>query len=185
MRATLGSIVAACAALLILVAAEPAVERYWADYGWVLVASERDTTAQCVNGYLCIGNQNAACNRDDMRALGVTHVVSLIGSLDCTPPDVPRTLIDVADRPGQDMTAAFEEGARAIDAARAAGGRVLVHCAAGVSRSSATVIYYLMTREHQSYDEALARVRDVRSIANPNEGFERQLRALEYNKSEL
>ena len=68
---------------------------------------------------------------------------------------------------------------------REAGGRVLVHCAAGVSRSSATVIYYLMTREYMSYDTALKRVRDVRHIAWPNEGFEYQLRALEFQKSEL
>lgn len=159
--------------------AAPAVKRY----GSVIVADESDQTAQCINDYLCIGNQFAACNRADMQEQGITHVVSLIGALECAPPDVPRTLIDVADVAQQDMTDAFARAAATIDLVRQQGGRVLVHCAAGVSRSSATIVYYLMTRTGVGYDEALQQVRAVRWVVRPNSGFEHQLRAL--RKSEL
>ena len=58
-------------------------------------------------------------------------------------------------------------------------GRVLVHCNAGVSRSSSIVIHYLLTHGLvDSYDNALAVVRKVRPVAQPNEGFEAQLRTV-------
>lgn len=171
---------AAVVALLLCAAlAAPAVKRY----GSVIVADESDQTAQCINDYLCIGNQFAACNRDDMQEQGITHVVSLIGSLQCAPVDVPRTIVDVADVASQDMGEAFARAAEMIDEVRQQGGRVLVHCAAGVSRSSATIIYYLMTRTGVDYDDALQQVRTARSVVRPNSGFEQQLRAL--HKSEL
>lgn len=166
-------------ALIVFCVAEPTFERVRYNGGWVLVASERDRSAQCVNDYLCIGNQFAACNRSDMHANGITHVVSLIGELDCAPNDVPRTVIDVDDVPYQGMLSAFMLTAAAIDDEREAGGRVLVHCAAGISRSSATIIYYLMTREHKDYNSALQLIRTVRPIVQPNAGFEEQLLAIE------
>jgi len=58
-------------------------------------------------------------------------------------------------------------------------GGVLVHCAAGISRSATFVIGYLMAREGLSFDAALESVRTVRPWVCPNVGFCAQLREFE------
>lgn len=58
---------------------------------------------------------------------------------------------------------------------RKSGQAVLVHCKMGVSRSASTVIAYAMKQQRWSLDEALAYVRECRSIIKPNDGFLKQL----------
>eukprot|EP00913_Durusdinium_trenchii_P011376 g10687.t1 len=55
------------------------------------------------------------------------------------------------------------------------GGRVLVHCREGVSRSATIVIAYLMWRYSLSFEAAHERIRQNRPICNPNTGFTCQL----------
>lgn len=63
-----------------------------------------------------------------------------------------------------------------IDEAIRGGGRVLVHCARGQSRSASVVIAYLMATCRWSLDEAFAAVVAQRRSVKPNAGFMRQLR---------
>lgn len=58
-------------------------------------------------------------------------------------------------------------------------GIVLVHCMAGRSRSASIVIAYCMRVFGIGYDEALAKVKSVRPVIQPNTGFVQQLRQLE------
>merc|ERR1719171_3266659 len=58
-------------------------------------------------------------------------------------------------------------------------GNILVHCQQGVSRSVSMVISYLIKYYRYSFDEAKALCLGCRKQANPNEGFEKQLRGLE------
>jgi len=60
-------------------------------------------------------------------------------------------------------------------------GGVLVHCQQGVSRSVSMVVAYLIKYYRFSFDEAKALCQKSRKQANPNEGFEKQLRELEEN----
>jgi protein-tyrosine phosphatase len=55
-------------------------------------------------------------------------------------------------------------------------GHVLVHCAAGMSRSPTVVIAYLMKVHRKSLREAFAYVRSKRFVS-PNYGFMKQLSA--------
>jgi len=57
--------------------------------------------------------------------------------------------------------------------------KILVHCTAGISRSSSVLIYYLMKEKGLTFDQALKMVRSKRNIVNPNKGFEKTLRAVE------
>lgn len=57
----------------------------------------------------------------------------------------------------------------------APGGRVLIHCSQGVSRSTTLAIAYRMWRERRSYDDVFADVKGKRGVANPNIGFICQL----------
>ncbi|VDD74695.1 unnamed protein product [Mesocestoides corti] len=59
------------------------------------------------------------------------------------------------------------------------GGRTLVHCMAGVSRSASIVLAYLIKYQKMSLAEAYDRVRSIRPCIQPNLGFWRQLIAYE------
>lgn len=50
-------------------------------------------------------------------------------------------------------------------------GNVLVHCFAGISRSSSGIIAYLMNKYGQTFTEALAYCKAKRPIVDPNPGF--------------
>lgn len=51
----------------------------------------------------------------------------------------------------------------------------LVHCFAGISRSSTIVIAYLMKKYRMTYDQAYTYVKNKRPIIMPNNGFINQL----------
>jgi hypothetical protein len=55
------------------------------------------------------------------------------------------------------------------------GGGVLIHCAAGVSRSATVATAWLMRAENIGVKEALEKVKAKRFMINPNSGFREQL----------
>nr|KAF6424798.1 dual specificity phosphatase 13 [Molossus molossus] len=59
-----------------------------------------------------------------------------------------------------------------------AAGRVLVHCAMGVSRSATVVLAFLMIYENMTLVQAIQKVQAHRDIC-PNSGFLRQLQVLD------
>lgn len=59
-------------------------------------------------------------------------------------------------------------------------GKVLVHCAVGVSRSAALVLAYLMIHHHLSLLSSIRCVQEKRWIF-PNRGFLQQLLSLDRN----
>jgi protein-tyrosine phosphatase len=69
----------------------------------------------------------------------------------------------------------IEIGYRFIDDALRNGGCVLVHCMAGISRSSSVLIYYMMKKNNDEFREALQRLRRNRKIVCPNNSFWLQL----------
>ena len=60
-----------------------------------------------------------------------------------------------------------------------AGERVLVHCAAGISRSSTIVLAYLVARRGYTLREAFEHVHARRPVVWPNDGFMEALIQLE------
>lgn len=84
--------------------------------------------------------------------------------------------IPVIDNCEQNLTPYLDEAVAFIRRALAEGGRVLVHCMAGRSRSASLVIAYLMTELHLDLDQALAFVQEKRPIVRPNAAFMQQLR---------
>ena len=73
------------------------------------------------------------------------------------------------------MTKHFEQACQFIDDARQSNGRVLVHCACGVSRSSTLCCAYLIKHHSMSIEEAIIHLRSRRHIIQPNSAFLRQL----------
>lgn len=60
-------------------------------------------------------------------------------------------------------------------------GSVLIHCAAGFSRSSTCAIAYLMKQNNWSYEKSFDFVKARRPLkyTNPNYGFKKQLKDYE------
>ena len=58
-------------------------------------------------------------------------------------------------------------------------GNVLIHCYAGVSRSTTILTAYLMRKNSWAMREVLELVKKQRPFINPNKGFKSQLRKFE------
>eukprot|EP00928_Gymnodinium_smaydae_P070228 TRINITY_DN54119_c0_g1_i1.p1 TRINITY_DN54119_c0_g1~~TRINITY_DN54119_c0_g1_i1.p1 ORF type:complete len:299 (+),score=56.41 TRINITY_DN54119_c0_g1_i1:87-983(+) len=87
-------------------------------------------------------------------------------------------VVGAEDSPDCNLSEHFERIAAFIEEGRRKGG-VVVHCAAGISRASTSVMCYLMLKEHWTLEAAFRKVFAVRNIIHPNGGFWRQLRDLE------
>lgn len=87
--------------------------------------------------------------------------------------------ICVEDLESADLGAHFDAVADRIAREARKGGRSLVHCVAGVSRSPSLVLAYLVKHAHMTLAEAYDHVRALRPCICPNAGFWRQLIAYE------
>nr|XP_027208636.1 uncharacterized protein LOC113802289 [Penaeus vannamei] len=87
--------------------------------------------------------------------------------------------IPAMDMPGFYLKPYFREAADFIQHALQQGGKVLVHCQCGISRSASLVAGFLMLRRGMNVQTALATISKKRSIF-PNQGFLSQLCDLDY-----
>ncbi|XP_045584788.1 dual specificity protein phosphatase 18 [Procambarus clarkii] len=108
--------------------------------------------------------------------LGVTCVVNSTVELPTVPLDgVEVVPVRVSDAPDSDLAVHFDSISDKIQDVRGRGGRVLVHCVAGVSRSPALVLAYLVKYADMSLRQAFFHVRSARPNIRPNAGFFSQL----------
>ncbi|OWK53245.1 Dual specificity protein phosphatase 22-A [Lonchura striata] len=89
--------------------------------------------------------------------------------------DMTYLCISASDSSSQNLLQHFKECIQFIHECRLGGGACLVHCLAGVSRSSTVLVAYLMTVTELGWQSCLAATRAVRSYASPNSGFQQQL----------
>uniref|UniRef100_A0A8C2G8K4 Dual specificity phosphatase 19b n=1 Tax=Cyprinus carpio TaxID=7962 RepID=A0A8C2G8K4_CYPCA len=102
----------------------------------------------------------------------VTHVLNVAYGVENVFPDLfTYKTVTVLDLPETDITSYFPECFQFINEASQQGGVVLVHCNAGVSRSTSVVIGFLMSQEKMSFDEAFSAVKTARPYIQPNPGF--------------
>ncbi|KAI1236204.1 hypothetical protein IHE44_0001481 [Lamprotornis superbus] len=83
--------------------------------------------------------------------------------------------IPVEDSHTADISSHFQEAIDFIDYVRRTGGKILVHCEAGISRSPTICMAYLMKTKKLRLDEAFDYVKQRRSLISPNFGFMGQL----------
>ncbi|KAK8744241.1 hypothetical protein OTU49_001079 [Cherax quadricarinatus] len=87
--------------------------------------------------------------------------------------------VPALDMPGFYIKPYLRDAADFIDGALKSGGRVLVHCQCGISRSAVLVVAFLMLKRGMNVQTALANIKKKRSIF-PNQGFLSQLCDLDY-----
>ncbi|KAL8515333.1 hypothetical protein ACS0TY_014153 [Phlomoides rotata] len=143
------------------------------------ILKDDNTPCQIEEG-LYLGSLGAATNRDGLKSLNVTHILTVAHSIT---PDYPNDfvykVIGVPDREDVTLSQYFEECFAFIEEARATGGGVLVHCFAGRSRSATVVVAYLMYKNGMRLSEALEYVKRKRPCISPNAGFMLQLQTYE------
>uniref|UniRef100_A0A8D2NRM7 protein-tyrosine-phosphatase n=1 Tax=Zosterops lateralis melanops TaxID=1220523 RepID=A0A8D2NRM7_ZOSLA len=83
--------------------------------------------------------------------------------------------IPVEDSHTADISSHFQEAIDFIDYIRRSGGKILVHCEAGISRSPTICMAYLMKTKRLRLDEAFDYIKQRRSLISPNFGFMGQL----------
>uniref|UniRef100_A0A8C7NNL3 Dual specificity protein phosphatase n=1 Tax=Oncorhynchus mykiss TaxID=8022 RepID=A0A8C7NNL3_ONCMY len=133
---------------------------------------------------LYIGDQDIASDRRELARLGITHILNCAqskwrgGAEYYAGMDITYQGIEAHDTPSFDMSVNFYPAAEFIHRALSSGGKVLVHCAVGVSRSATLVLAYLMIRQNLTLVDAIKAVKDHRGVI-PNRGFLRQLNGLD------
>mmetsp|Transcript_63077 Transcript_63077/g.131110 ORF Transcript_63077/g.131110 Transcript_63077/m.131110 type:complete len:182 (-) Transcript_63077:512-1057(-) len=117
--------------------------------------------------------------------LGITHIVLCGREFDqlFESKSVQYLKIPIADTPqdgeAQILRDELDNVFSFVDTGLQGEGKVLVHCAAGGSRSASFVIGYVMRKCSLSLKDALAVVRGKRHIVHPNFGFLNVLREYE------
>jgi predicted protein tyrosine phosphatase len=119
-------------------------------------------------------------HRLPQRAHDITHILSVCSLQSACPESVSHCQISCEDVPASVSTmlerlpAAFAF----ISSCLEGGGRVLIHCFAGHSRSATVCAAYLIVVKGRSLASALAAVRQARPGCAPNSGFMRLLSQL-------
>lgn len=155
------------------------VEELQEDGGCGFVVDESlDLQVGVVRPFLLLASQDAAHDIDTLQRYKVSHVLNVAyGVTNLFPDQLVYKTLQILDLPETDISSYFGECSSFIDQAREKDGVVLVHCNAGVSRSSSIVIGYLMLREGLSFDDAYGQVKLARPSVRPNAGFFQQLRS--------
>ncbi|XP_024442109.2 dual specificity protein phosphatase PHS1 isoform X2 [Populus trichocarpa] len=133
-----------------------------------------------ITNSLFIGGALAARSVHTLQHLGITHILCLcgneIGQSESQHPDLFQYKnFSITDDEDSNISCIFEEASDFIDHVESVGGRVLVHCFEGRSRSATLVLAYLMLRKKFTLLEAWNALRQVHRRAQPNDGFARIL----------
>lgn len=130
-----------------------------------------------IDGQIYIGNLAAAKSIDLRRQFGITHLLSVCQDF---PPEGPNHLIiSVQDYEYDDILIHLPGACRFIQNTVESGGRVLVHCHMGISRSATVIAAYLMSSRQISVQKAIAIIKKARPQIQPNYGFIKSLYAFE------
>ncbi|BHF70182.1 Dual specificity protein phosphatase 16 [Sparganum proliferum] len=96
--------------------------------------------------HLVIGSQADAMSAETCRQFGITHVINVSADGPASP-HIPLEnffRIPIQDNFTDQITPFFDRAFMMINSARASQGCILIHCAAGISRSPTVAIAYLM-----------------------------------------
>jgi len=133
-----------------------------------------------VTQHLVLGCREDAMDLRRLQALGVTHVLNTCRQLpNYHPESFVYHKIPLLDAPEAPIVTCCEVASNFLQRVERVGGRCLVHCIAGSSRSVTLAIMHLMISHKVPLHVAFHHISRMRPQANPNEGFKLQLALLE------
>ncbi|XP_012272376.1 dual specificity protein phosphatase 19 [Orussus abietinus] len=151
------------------------VKRISQGFAFVIDTKPNLQVAQILPG-LYLGSQDPALSIELLTEFQIHHILSIGIDIPIKFGGIHYHYIDLLDLPECDILEALKKCIKLIHTHRTE--NIFVHCNAGVSRSPAIVISYLMAVEQLDYECAYERVKSTRTCIKPNEGFARQLKLL-------
>ena len=137
------------------------------------------THASCLTDQLYL----AACRAVTSKCLldlGITSIVNATLELPTVAYQKQDTIqIAVEDRVTAKLNIYFDLIADKIQQVHHGGGKILIYCRAGQSRSATLCIAYFMKYHNMTYEQAFQYVKYRRPIIHPNVGFVHQLKDYE------
>lgn len=128
--------------------------------------------------YVWLGSWRDAEDPTALERNGITHVLNVAKEVPSQDEreameraNVVSFQIPLADAHSEDIVPHFEAAFAFMDEAKAAGGKVLVHCRRGISRSPAIVVAYVMRSMKKDYISALEFVKERRPCVSLNLAF--------------
>ncbi|XP_055314027.1 dual specificity protein phosphatase 19 [Sitodiplosis mosellana] len=157
-------------------------------YGFI-VDTKPDFVPACIlEDFLYLGPQDAVMRENvdkyqltDILSVGIETSASNID--DENDPIVQTHFVECLDLPETNLATTANRTSQIIKCVHDKKGRILVHCNAGVSRSSAVCIAYLMSDHKMNFETAFALVKSKRECIRPNDGFLKQLKQMDRNNS--
>lgn len=132
-----------------------------------------------INQFLYLGGYLSTKEAGLIKDLGITLVVDATNFYRKPPDGVEYVKVNVDDTERSNLSPYFDRVADRIKHHRDNGGSVIVHCAAGISRSTALTLAYFVKHEGMNLSDAYQLVHEKRPIVAPNTGFWKQLIAFE------
>ncbi|XP_022256960.1 dual specificity protein phosphatase 18-like isoform X2 [Limulus polyphemus] len=133
-----------------------------------------------VNNHLFISGARAV-TEENVRNHGITAIINITLTSPPLPlPDLEYIRILVDDSTLVDLTPHFDPVADKINEVKEKGGKTLVHCLGGASRSATLCLVYLMKYQNMKLQDAYRYLKKCRPVVRPNNGFFSQL--IEYEK---
>ena len=131
-------------------------------------------------GEIFISDAQCALNKDLLKQLKITHVLNAAEGEVHTGPKYYNNIIymgiALVDLPHENISLYFDQVADFIHHCLSHRGKIVVHCAMGISRSTTCVVAYLIKYCNMNVNEALKLLRKKRAIIDPNPGFIIQLK---------
>lgn len=133
---------------------------------------------------LWIGSRESSRDLEVLKGNNITHILNMAveePNFFENKPDIINMIykkVDLRDSGECDIlnNGLLVECLKFVDDAIKQGGQVLVHCQAGMSRSGAIAVAYVMSQSSITYEDALTNIRKVRYCVAPNGNFETQIK---------
>lgn len=130
--------------------------------------------------FLFLGSAHHSSQRDLLQRCGITAVLNVSSVCpNLFEQELNYMTLRVEDSMGADIRVLFPQAIHFIDSVKESGGRVLVHCQAGISRSATICLAYLIHARRVRLDEAFDFVKRRRQVISPNLAFMGQLQQFE------
>ena len=110
---------------------------------------------------------------EELRRMNIKYILNC--AIECKnntlPKDIKELHLKIRDNVNFDIIPFFKQSNEFINQVRSVGGKILIHCKLGISRSAAIVIAYLIKYYGFNFNSALKFIKKQRDRINPNAGF--------------
>ncbi len=140
--------------------------------GWI----STEFNAQHIQNGVYIGDIASANNEVELKKLGITHIITaILGVNPSFPGDFVYLNVPIRDIESEDIKSHLKTTTQFIENAVLSGGKVLVHCIYGKSRSATIVAAWVMCRNGYTVDDTIQFLQKKRECVDPNPAFREQL----------